>query len=167
MNRFHTLLRGVCGALLLLCVASAALAFSVNDVIRLSDDGVPSDLIIQKIQYSGATFRLSADDMERLLDAQVPRSVISAMLATEERAQYQTPPRAYYDPYVSRPYYYQPRPRLGVGFGLAIPFHTRGYGSGHQYHDGWGGGFHDRGGGGGHDHDGGGGGRHHAGGGHR
>jgi hypothetical protein len=82
-NMKRTLLLAAAGLLLILVSASTASAFGTKDVLRMTKDGVPDSLIIQKIEYSGKTFHLDAEDMHVLRDGGVSDGVISAMLRTE------------------------------------------------------------------------------------
>jgi len=100
-------------ALLLLLSTSAASAFGLKDVLRMHKDGIDDSLIIQKIEYSGKTFHLDADDMHKLKEAGVSDKVISAMLRTEARYE----DDEYYDRGYDYYYHHYPRTRLYVGFG--------------------------------------------------
>lgn len=119
------------GFLLLVLVAPAASAFGVKDVIRMTGDEIPDSLIILKIENSGKTFRLDADDMRKLRQAGVSDEVVSAMLRTEGRD------RDYegYGDYYGHPYV-RPYPRLFLGFGYHSYY--RPYRAGYGY---WGYGY--------------------------
>lgn len=110
-----------------LVLAPVGWAFGTKDVIQMYRDGIPDSLIMQKIEYSGTIFHLSASDMRDLKRAGVPDEIVSAMLATEERADgdgsYYGPSGPYYGPYhrpyyPSYPYYYPYYPRVVIGFGF-------------------------------------------------
>ncbi|HET7903647.1 MAG TPA: hypothetical protein VFM17_03710, partial [Candidatus Eisenbacteria bacterium] len=76
----------LCSALFLLvalATAPPASAFGWKDVLKMHRAGIADSLILQKIEYSGETIRLDADDMEALKEAGVSDEVISAMLRTE------------------------------------------------------------------------------------
>jgi len=108
------------GLLLFLLPASRASAFGVKDVIRMNDDGVADSLMILKIENSGKTFHLDADDLHALREAGVSDEVISAMLRTEGR---DGRDRDYWD----GGYYYPPAYPYGhvfLGFGY---YHHYGY----------------------------------------
>jgi len=100
--------------LLLLFGAPRASAFGVKDVLKMNEDGVADSLIVLKIENSGKTFHLDADDMHALHQAGVSNEVISAMLRTEGRDRGQ-----YY--YERGDYYYYPYPypyaHVFLGFG--------------------------------------------------
>lgn len=111
-------LLAVTGLLLLLFSASAASAFGVKDVLKMNRDEIPDSLIILKIENSGKTFHLSADDMRALHDAGVSDEVISAMLRTEGRDREYGYGDYYYYPYAyPYPYYSYPYGRVFLGFG--------------------------------------------------
>jgi hypothetical protein len=112
----RTSLFAVTGLLLFLFSASVASAFGVKDVLKMNRDEIPDSLIILKIENSGKTFHLSADDMRALHDEGVSDEVISAMLRTEGRDRdYGYYGDSYY-PY-AYPYYSYPYGRVFVGFG--------------------------------------------------
>src|SRR2546427_2298351 len=113
----RTLLLAVTGLLLFLFSASGASAFGLKDVLQMNKDGIADSLIILKIQNSGKTFHLSADDMHALQKAGVSDEVISTMLRTEGRDR----GRDYYGygdyyPY-TYPYYSYPYAHVFLGFG--------------------------------------------------
>jgi hypothetical protein len=105
----------VTGLLLFLFTASVASAFGVKDVLKMNRDEIPDSLIILKIENSGKTFHLSADDMRALHDAGVSDEVISALLRTEGRDR-DYGSGDYYYPY-SYPYYSYPYGHVFLGFG--------------------------------------------------
>lgn len=102
------LLFTVAGLLLFLFSAPGVSAFGLKDVLKMHKDGIADSLIIQKIEYSGKTFHLGADDMHALQEAGVSNQVISAMLRTEDRDE----GKDYYD-YGD----YYPRTHVSLGFG--------------------------------------------------
>jgi len=119
-------LLAVTGLLLFLFSASVASAFGLKDVLKMNRDGIADSLIILKIENSGKTFHLSADDLHALYKEGVSDEVISAMLRTEGRD------REYGDyyypyPYYAYPYYSYPYLSLGLGFGYRH-YHSRYYG---------------------------------------
>lgn len=110
----------LCSTLLLLAglvTVPDASAFGWKDVLKLHRAGVADSLILQKIEYSGETIRLGADEIEALKEAGVSDTVISAMLRTEAE-EYEE----YDGRYDGDAYYYQSRPRLYVGFGWRAPY---------------------------------------------
>ena len=120
-------LLAVTGLLLFLFSAPEASAFGFKDVIKMNEDGIADSLIVMKIENSGKTFHLDADDLHALHEAGVSNEVISAMLRTEGRDRGQD----YYD---YGDYYYYPYARpythLFLGFGYhnyCAPYHG-GYG---------------------------------------
>jgi len=80
----------------------------------MNEDGVADSLIVLKIENSGKTFHLDADDLQALHQAGVSNEVISAMLRTEGRDRGQD----YYDrgDYYYYPYSY-PYTHVFLGFG--------------------------------------------------
>ena len=77
------LLLGAAGLLLSLLTPHGAWAFGTKDVLQMHKDGIADSLIIQKIEYSGKTFHLDAEDMHALKQEGVSDDVISAMLAAD------------------------------------------------------------------------------------
>jgi Glycine zipper len=65
---------------------------SILDVIRLSQSGVSDQVIIAKIDQSGATYRLSTSEILDLRRSHVSDPVIAHMLRTEEFASARTTP---------------------------------------------------------------------------
>src|SRR4051794_34047102 len=57
-------------------------AVTRDDVLRWSKDGVKDDVIIDRIERSGSTFRLTATDESSLRDANVSEEVIRSMKRT-------------------------------------------------------------------------------------
>jgi hypothetical protein len=109
----------VTSLVLVLFSASVASAFGVKDVLKMNRDGIPDSLIILKIENSGKTFHLNADDMRALHDEGVSDEVISAMLRTEGRDREYGYGDYYYPysyPYAGYPYYSYPRAFLGFGY---------------------------------------------------
>ena len=108
------LLLALTGLLLFLFSPSGASAFGIKDVLKMNRDGIADSLMILKIENSGKTFHLSADDMYALQKAGVSDEVISAMLRTEGRD------RGHdyygYGDYYPYPYTY-PYSRAYLGFG--------------------------------------------------
>jgi hypothetical protein len=123
------------GLALFLFAAPKASAFGVRDVLKMNGDGIADSLIIMKIENSGKTFHLSADDMHALKEAGVSGEVISAMLRTEARDRDQDYDGYdygdYYHPY---PYAY-PYGHVFLGFGFHryyTPYYAPYYG-GHRF----------------------------------
>jgi hypothetical protein len=112
MKRILLLL--LAGLLAFLVSAPAASAFGLKDVLQMHQDGIADSLIVQKIEYSGKTFHLDADDMRALKEAGVSDEVVSAMLRTEARGDGED----YYDDSYGYGYYSYPHTRLYLGFGL-------------------------------------------------
>jgi len=124
------LLFAVTALVLTLFLAPGAWAFGKKDILKMNDDGVADSLIILKIENSGKTFHLDADDIRDLQRAGVSDEVISAMLRTEGRDQDYDYGHGYYDPYYAYPYSY-PYSRLYLGFGYHrsySPYYYRRYG---------------------------------------
>ncbi len=113
------LLYTLTGLLLFFVSVPAASAFGLNDVLKMNDDGVADSLIVLKIENSGKTFHLNADDMHKLQKAGVSDEVISAMLRTEgrDRDEDYYGYSGYY-PY-TYPYYSYPYSRVFLGFGYS------------------------------------------------
>lgn len=82
MRRF--LLLGTAGVLLLLLSAPRAWSFGWKDVIQMHEDSLSDELILEKIDHSGATFHLDAGELHQLKVAGVSDQVITAMLRTED-----------------------------------------------------------------------------------
>jgi len=113
----RTILLTVATLAMLFVSAPAARAFGTKDVLKMTNDGIADSLIIQKIEYSGKTFHLDADDIHALKEGGVSDEVISAMLQTEgqdSRDGYGD--RAYYGPYYYPPTY-DPYGHVSLGFG--------------------------------------------------
>ena len=108
------LLLGLAGLVVILVSAPTASAFGTKDVIKMTRDGVADSLIIQKIEYSGKTFRLDADDIHALQEGGVSDEVISAMLRTESQDRRDD----YYGYGYDYPPYYYPYSRVYLGFGF-------------------------------------------------
>jgi len=110
--------------LAMLLVAAPAFAFGTKDVVKMSQNGVPDDVIITKIENSSHVFRLSADDIAALRDDGVSDDVIRAMLKTEGREAYDND---YGYPYYSYPYYggyYYPRSSFSLGLRFGGGYHS-------------------------------------------
>jgi len=89
----------------------------LKDVIKMNNDGIVDSLIILKVENSGKTFHLNANDMHALQKAGVSDKVVSAMLRTEGRGRDEDYyGDNYYYPY-SYPYYSYPRAHVFLGFG--------------------------------------------------
>lgn len=75
-------------AVLALFLAAPAAAsrdpLSIDDVIRLSREGVSASVIIAEIEASDSYFDLTTEDILELTDEGVPQSVIEAMIRTSE-----------------------------------------------------------------------------------
>ncbi len=79
------LLFAVTALIVSLFSAPGVWAFGMKDVLKMNEDGIADSLIILKIQNSGKTFHLDANDMRALHKAGVSDEVISTMLRTEGR----------------------------------------------------------------------------------
>jgi hypothetical protein len=110
----------------------AASAFGWKDVLQMHRDGIADSLIVQKIEYSGKTFHLDADDMRALKEAGVSDEVVSAMLRTEAEDGSDDSYHDYGYGYYGHPYYY-PHSRLYLGFGLGYYDPHRWYYGGYWY----------------------------------
>ncbi len=55
---------------------------TVEEIIQMSKDKVPTDQIIKKIAESGTVYRLSASQLADLRDAGVPNEVVNYMQQT-------------------------------------------------------------------------------------
>jgi len=108
------LLFAVAALMLTLAYAPGAWAFGKKDIVKMTRDGVEDSLIVLKIENSGKTFHLDADDIHDLQKAGVSDEVISAMLRTEgrDRDEY-----GYYG--YGHPYYAYPYSRFYLGFGYS------------------------------------------------
>src|SRR5262245_15287016 len=98
-----------------LVYAPGAWAFGKKDVVKMTHDGVEDSLIVLKIENSGKTFHLDADDIHDLQDAGVSDEVISAMLRTEGRDRDDD----YYGYGYPYGHYYYPYSRFYLGFGYS------------------------------------------------
>lgn len=123
---------------LLLSSASRASAFGVKDVLKMNADGIADSLMVLKIENSGKTFHLGADDLHALHEAGVSNEVISAMLRTEgrdqggdyyDRGDYYGYGNYHYYPY-AYPYSY-PYAHVFLGFGFHS--HYAPYYGGYRY----------------------------------
>jgi hypothetical protein len=132
------LLCSAAGLLVFLVSVTAASAFGWKDVVKMRQAGIADSLILQKIEYSGTTFHLNADEMEALKEAGVSDALISAMLRTEAEDEdddggYRYDDYGYhgYYGYYGHPYYpyYYPHSRIYVRLGLGY------YGPYPRYYD--------------------------------
>ena len=101
------LLLGAVGLMVSLFLPHSAWAFGWKDVLKMHEDGISDSLIIQKIEHSGKSFSLNPRDLHALKEGGVSDGVISAMLRTEDRNDYEG---EYYGYDHSRVY-------VGLGFG--------------------------------------------------
>ena len=124
------LLLATFGLLLLLFSAPGASAFGLKDVLKMHRDGIADSLIILKVENSGKTFHLDADDMHALHEAGVSDEIISAMLRTEGEDRSGDYYGYGYYPY-SYPYSY-PYAHVFLGFGFHHHCYTPYYG-GYRY----------------------------------
>ncbi len=87
---------------------------TTDDVIELTRHGVPDDLIVREINDAGVDYVVHRDDLKRLEQARVSRSVMEALIAASDEysARYSPARRAYigYGPYPYDPYYVGPYP---------------------------------------------------------
>jgi hypothetical protein len=86
---------------------------TVDEIISMSSQGVGKDIIIQHINSTHSSFKLSAEDVVKLTQAKVDPDVIKAMIKSEDAYQrggnysygnWGSPFRNY--PYWNNPYYY-------------------------------------------------------------
>jgi hypothetical protein len=120
-------------ALFLLLVAAPLFAVqrnAVDEVIRMSKAGVAEETILDYVEKTDARIVVTGDDIIAMTDANVPKSVIKAVVdASAARRDYRD--RSYVSPrvVVSTPYYYDPyyyydpfwyRPSISLGFGLGF-----------------------------------------------
>jgi len=113
----RTMAYAATGLLLFFLSVPSASAFGLKDVFKMNSDGIADSLIILKIESSGKTFRLNADDMHKLQKAGVSDEVISAMLRTEGRDRDEGYRYRDYYPDYSYPYYSYPYSHVFLGFG--------------------------------------------------
>ncbi|MBY0528188.1 MAG: hypothetical protein K2R98_32635 [Gemmataceae bacterium] len=93
----------------------------ITDVVRMVQQHIADELIINQIRTSGSIFRLSSEDINFLKSNGVSDAVVIEMQTTATRAPryvYTSAP-VYASPTVVRPVYvYEPPPpSIGVGFG--------------------------------------------------
>ena len=119
---------------------AVAMAFGLNDVLKMHRDGIADSLIVLKIENAGKVFHLDAEDLRRLKDAGISDDVVAAMLDTEGRddsryaeRRYVYAPRFYYDPFYPVPYY------PGITFGLRFGYigHSHGFRPWYPYRRPW------------------------------
>jgi len=126
------LLPATIGLLFILFLAPGASAFGLKDVLKMHGDGIADSLIILKIENSGKTFHLDADDMHALHRAGVSDEVISAMLRTEGEDRSGDYGYGYYYPYPhSYPSVY-PYSHVFLDFGFHRHYYAPYYG-GYRY----------------------------------
>ena len=130
----------VISLLLFLLLPSVAMAFGLNDVLKMHREGIADSLIVLKIENAGTVFHLDAADLRRLKDAGVSDDVVAAMLDTEGRddsryaeRRYVYAPRFYYDPFYPVPFY------PGITFGLRFGYigHSHGFRPWYPYRHPW------------------------------
>ncbi|MEA2165890.1 MAG: hypothetical protein QOK37_4017 [Thermoanaerobaculia bacterium] len=140
-------------ALFLLTVAAPLFAVQrnvVDEVIRMARSGVAEDTILEYVDKTDQRIVVTGDDVIAMTEANVPKSVIKAVVDAGARRDQSYRDRSYtstrvlvrpsyYDPY----YYYDPfwyRPSLYLGFGFG-GYYGGGFRGGH-YGGGHGGGGH-------------------------
>jgi hypothetical protein len=69
-------------AVVLACGIALAVTVSVDDIIKLRQEGVSPEVIKTFIKSSGQKFELSADDILKLKKANVPEEIIQMMMNT-------------------------------------------------------------------------------------
>jgi hypothetical protein len=95
----------------------AARAPSLDDIVRMTQNAVPTAEIVNQIRTCGAVYRLTADDMIMLNRQGVDQAVVRALQDTALRP---PPVRTVYTAapvVVEQPVYVAPPPVVGVGFG--------------------------------------------------
>ena len=91
----------------------------LTDIVKLNQQNVDADVIVEQIRATGSTFQLSTGDIEYLTQCQVNPKVIHAMqLARGGTTTVVVPQRRIYvsDPYYVAPVYYPPPPPPGIYF---------------------------------------------------
>ncbi|REK19585.1 MAG: hypothetical protein DWQ37_00520 [Planctomycetota bacterium] len=107
-------------------------AVTINDVIAMSQAGVPQEVITTHIQTHGVATPLQAGDLILLQQQGVSPRVVQAMQAPPAAgpAAYGAPPGVVVEPvpyvapvpvyYAPPPYFYRPCRRRGVSWGVAV-----------------------------------------------
>lgn len=136
-------------ALFLVLVAAPLFAVqrnAVDEVIRMTKAGVAEETMLDYLAKTDAKIVVTGDDIIAMTDANVPKTVIKAVVdAAGARRDYRdrsySSPRVvvaapyYYDPYYSYdPFWYRPSLFLGFGFGGGFRggFHGGGHFRGHR-----------------------------------
>ncbi len=92
---------------------------TADQILQMTKDKAPPDLIIQKIRDSRTVYVLHAEDVKALLDKGIDPKVVDEMLETRVReAEYNC---GYYYPYPYYPYPYYYGPYFGIGYRFDIP----------------------------------------------
>jgi hypothetical protein len=148
----HRRLATFFGAVLLIgLVASQALAHDekvqaqlIDEVLRMTEAGVPEDIILKQITAWGFEFELSADDIVELRSLGVSDAVVAAMVDTGATAGYEdkAPEHSlhvsagFYSPWYCYPYawslYYDPFPWMYSAYYYPVYYHAPYFG-----HYGW------------------------------
>lgn len=137
-------------ALFLVLIAAPLFAVqrnAVDEVIRMTKAGVAEETMLDYLAKTDAKIVVTGDDIIAMNDANVPKTVIKAVVdGADARRNYRdrsySSPRVvvtspyYYDPYYYDPFYYRPSLSFGLGFGYFGGF--RGGFRGHVGHIGGG-----------------------------
>lgn len=106
-------------------------AMSIEDVVKLSNEGIGDDVIISQIRTTRSYFGLNTNDIVELKKVGVSEKVINEMIKTSEPRGKRRIVRDYYSyPYYSYPYYY-PYYYSHYGYPWYSSFNLGFYGSGH------------------------------------
>jgi|SRR3990170_6476151 len=82
-------------------------AMSIEDIIRLNNEGIGDEVIISQIRTTHSFFELNTDEIVELKKAGVSEKVINEMIKTSVPRDKQRVVRGYYSyPNYSYPYYY-------------------------------------------------------------
>lgn len=101
-------------------------AVTIDDVIAMSQAGVPPEVITTHVQTHGIVAPLRASDLILLQQQGVNPRVVQAMQTPPQMAPaaYAAPPGVIVEPvpvyYAPPPYYYRPCRRRGVSWGVAV-----------------------------------------------
>ncbi len=99
---------GVVLAACLVATLSGAIAFDLNDVIKLKVSGIEEETILRVVDAEGVVFRLSTQDILDLKDIGASEEFIRALMDTEQLLYDTAPGARYYEDYVpsgTRDYY--------------------------------------------------------------
>ena len=107
--------------------AASARMISTDEIVRLTQSGTKEDVIINQIRTTGATFRLTTDDLVMLQQNNVPPTVIKEMQSRRPemvgQPRYPGPRVVHESVYVVSPpppvYVAPPPPGFQVGVGIS------------------------------------------------